>query len=465
MGEVSPEELKALALGLRRLLALADGLAADDDRPPPVVARVQEHLGCELGSVVSVVSRFELWEHVNLHRGVEAYLADRTPEPEWFGVSGQHRGHEDIVDMLVAARQHKNHGVGAAEYTTAATGPDDSVDIVQLGLAPTTAPDGTPVLIGVRGYSEYGPPACKLEVLAADRAAARAVGVEVERLMRAHDVFRGQVLVFGVSEHRGNELVSFLPRPALDADDVVLPEGLLDSIEQHVVGIAEHSEQLLAAGQHLKRGLLLHGPPGTGKTHTVRFLMSRLRECTVILLTGPAMRFLGHAAALARRLQPSMVVIEDVDLIAMDRSHSGGGATPLLFGLLDTMDGVGADADVTFVLTTNRADELERALADRPGRVDLAVEVPRPDAEGRLRLLRLYGREVDLRADLAPVVEATEGVTASFIKELLRRAVLDAVRRNGSAVPVVGDELLDLARTMTDQRHALTSTLLGGKPA
>nr|WP_238598385.1 hypothetical protein [Saccharothrix sp. ALI-22-I] len=55
-----------------------------------------------------------------------------------------------------------------------------------------------------------------------------------------------------MSEHRGNELVTFLPRPALDADDVVLPDGVLDSIEQHVVGIAEHSERLLAAGQHLK---------------------------------------------------------------------------------------------------------------------------------------------------------------------------------------------------------------------
>nr|BFE50859.1 AAA family ATPase [Saccharothrix mutabilis subsp. capreolus] len=463
MGDVNPEDVKALALGLRRLLALADGLVEADDRPPPLIAKVLEHLGCDMGEVVSVVSRFEVWEHVNLHRGVEAYLGDHTPDPEWFGISGQQRGHEDIVDMLVSARHQKVYDLGAAEFATTAVGPDESVDVVQLGLAPTRAPDGTPVLVGIRGYNEYGPPACKLEVLAADRAAARATGVEVERLMREHNALRGQVLAFGVSEHRGNDLVTFLPRPALGPDDVVLPEGLLDSIERHVVGIAEHSEQLLAAGQHLKRGLLLHGPPGTGKTHTVRYLMSRLRECTVILLTGPAMRFLNQAAALARRLQPSMVVIEDVDLIAMERGHGPTGSSPLLFALLDTMDGVGADADVTFVLTTNRADELERALTDRPGRVDLAVEVPRPDAEGRSRLLRLYGRDVDLRADLAPVVEATEGVTASFIKELLRRAVLEAVRRDGSAVPVVGDELLDIAREMTDQRQSLTSALLGGR--
>jgi hypothetical protein len=465
VGELSGDEAKALANSLRRLMRLTADLVEQDGEAGPVVRRVGDHLGCGLAQVLSVSTRFEVWEHVNLQRGVDAYLAEHTPEAEWFGLGGQHRGHEDIMGMLLAARHSAGYGLGSADYTTAAVGPENSVEIVQLGLAPTTAPDGTPVFVGIRGPNDFGPPACRLEVLASDRAAARAVGGEIERLMREHDVFRRQVLAFGVSEHRGNELLTFLPRPALGSDDVVLPDGVLDSIEQHVVGIAEHSERLLAAGQHLKRGLLLHGPPGTGKTHTVRYLMSRLRDCTVILLTGQAMRLIGQAAALARRLQPSMVVVEDVDLVAMDRGYATGPTNPLLFTLLDAMDGVGADADVTFVLTTNRADELERALADRPGRVDLAVEVPRPDADGRRRLLELYGRGVDLRADLGPVVEATEGVTASFIKELLRRAVLDAVRADGAGgVPVIGDELADVARAMADERASLTSVLLGGRP-
>ncbi|MBP2336099.1 AAA family ATPase [Saccharothrix coeruleofusca] len=455
-------DARALAASLRGLVEQAAAIVDQDGVAAPLVAKVCGHLGCDITEVLSVVSKFEVWEHVNLQRGVNAYLAAHTPEAEWFGLSGQQRGREDLVGMIVAARYQRTHGLGAADYATAAVGPDESVEVVQLGMAPTRAPDGTPVLVGVQGYNEYGAPACRLEVIAADRATARAVGTEIERLMRLHDAFRGQVLAFGVSEHRGNELLTFLPRPVLGPDDVVLPEGVLESIEHHVVGVAEHAERLRAAGQHLKRGLLLHGPPGTGKTHTVRYLMSRLPGCAVILLTGPAMRLINQAVALARRLQPSMLVVEDVDLVAMDRARSHGG-NPLLFALLDAMDGVGADADVTFVLTTNRADELEGALADRPGRVDLAVEVPRPDADGRLRLLRLYGRGVDLRADLAPVVEATEGVTASFIKELLRRAVLEAVRAGGDGTPVVGDELLELTRSMTDERRSLTGALLGGK--
>jgi SpoVK/Ycf46/Vps4 family AAA+-type ATPase len=96
------------------------------------------------------------------------------------------------------------------------------------------------------------------------------------------------------------------------------------------------------------------------------------------------------------------------------------------------MDGLGADLDVTFLLTTNRADLLEPALAQRPGRVDHAALLPLPDADARRRLLRLYqgNLELDL-ADPDAVITRTEGVTASFLKELLRRAALRAADEAG----------------------------------
>jgi len=349
---------------------------------------------------------------------------------------------------------------GAASYGIAAVGPDRSAEVVMFGLVTSTAPDGTPVVIGIRNESQFGSPFCNLEVLAADQRTATATRDEIGHLMRAHDVFRGQVLSFTVSEHHGNELVSFLPRPAVTAKDVVLPAGTLEHIEQHIIGVADWSQELLSAGQHLKRGLLLHGPPGTGKTHTVRYLTGRLADCTVILLTGLSIRFIDQAAALARRLQPSVVVLEDVDLVALDRDYSPGGQ-PLLFSLLEAMDGIGTDADVTFVLTTNRADLLEVALADRPGRIDLAVEIPRPDAQCRERLLRVYARDLVIDADLDEVVAGTEGVTASYIKEMIRRTVLVSLRA-GERPPVLrGAHFAEVLREMNEERHALTRSLLG----
>src|SRR5581483_1925371 len=92
-------------------------------------------------------------------------------------------------------------GGGAASFGTAAIGPQENTEVVTLGLVTSTAPDGAPVVIGIRDESQFGPPHCSLEILAADRETATATRDEIDRLMRLHDVFRGQVLSFTESEH------------------------------------------------------------------------------------------------------------------------------------------------------------------------------------------------------------------------------------------------------------------------
>jgi hypothetical protein len=453
-----PDDLRGLARGLRQVVDLAVRTLFDEGEPSAVGRRIMAHLGCELADVIPVTERFPLWEHVNVQRGVDAYLAAHGSGEGWIGLSGGfHRPHENMLSLVNSSSTAR---LSAANYGTAPIGPDENTEVVVLGLILTAAPDGTPVVIGIRAEQDFSPVYTGLELLAADRAAAIATRDELDALIRAHNVFRGQVLSFSESEHYGNELVSFLPRPTLTAQDVVLPDGVLDTIEGHVVGVADWSQDLLSAGQHLKRGLLLYGPPGTGKTHTVRYLMRRQADSTVILLTGTSIRFIDRAAALARRLQPSIVVLEDVDLVGMDRDFTPD-SNPLLFSLLEAMDGVGADADVTFVLTTNRADILELALADRPGRVDLAVEIPRPDAACRERLLRLYARHLAVEADLGEVVAGTEGVTASFIKEMIRRTVLVSLR-SGDRPPVLrGAHFDEVLAEMNGEHNALTRSLLG----
>ena len=95
------------------------------------------------------------------------------------------------------------------------------------------------------------------------------------------------------------------------------------------------------------------------------------------------------------------------------------------------MDGLGDDADILFVLTTNRPDILEPALAARPGRIDQAIEVPLPDAECRIRLLSLYAHGLQVADGVLPaehndnsnfLVERTKGASAAFIRELVRKA-------------------------------------------
>lgn len=166
-------------------------------------------------------------------------------------------------------------------------------------------------------------------------------------------------------------------------------------------------------------------------------------------------------------LQPSIVILEDIDLIAADRSFGPMGTNPLLFEVLNQIDGLGDDVDVTFLLTTNRVDILERALAERPGRVDAAVEIAPPDAEGRVRLLRLYGAGLGVDAltdeDLSGAVVATDGRTATYLREVVRRAALKiADRQPEGALRVDAATLAAAASELLDDRAALTRALLGG---
>jgi ATP-dependent 26S proteasome regulatory subunit len=251
--------------------------------------------------------------------------------------------------------------------------------------------------------------------------------------------------------------------PQTARSDVVLPEAVLGRVERHAMGIAAHREALLSAGQHLKRGLLLYGPPGTGKTHTMRYLMGQMGGYTRFLLTGRSLHAIGSIAELARDLQPAVIVLEDVDLVAEHREF-GPGSSSVLFDLLDAMDGAAADADLLFVLTTNRADLLEPALAARPGRVDVAIEIDLPDEEGRKRLLALYGRSLPLRlseSERREIVDRIEGVTASFVKELLRRAMLEALQDNPSEPIVTSAHTGRALDDLLDADQHLTRSLLG----
>jgi ATP-dependent 26S proteasome regulatory subunit len=134
------------------------------------------------------------------------------------------------------------------------------------------------------------------------------------------------------------------------------------------------------------------------------------------------------------------------------------------------MDGLNSSADVTFLLTTNRADLLEPALAARPGRVDLAAELPLPDADARRQLIRLY--QGSLVLDLAhpeTIIERTDGVTAAFLKELLRKAALlsceaDPADAADEPIRLTDTHLTAALDQLLDTRNQLTRILLGGEP-
>ena len=349
--------------------------------------------------------------------------------------------------------------VAAVDYRSIATGPDTARQAVSFGLRLFTY-DQAPVAVLQRtAEPRFGQSAARMEILTpVDGLAGRLIAT-VRELMLQRSVLRGQALSLGGSDYEpGVGGVVFHRRPAIGPDEIILPPGVLDRIGRHVAGVATHRDRLRAAGQHLKRGLLLYGPPGTGKTHTVRYLLGALPDLTVILLSGPSIAYVAEATRMARALQPAMVVLEDCDLVAESRDHHAG-PQPLLFAVLEALDGLSDDADVAFLLTTNRVDVLEPALAQRPGRVDLAVEVSLPDAEARRRLIALYARGLPFgSAALDRGAARSAGITASFVKEWVRRAVLIAAEAGHET----GDADLEAALDeMLADTESITRSLLG----
>jgi hypothetical protein len=430
---------------------------------------IAEHLEAPVHELPISVEQWPAYEHVNVQGALDVVLDEHGDRARIVGLTGhRHHGAFGISDLLSNDPMYV-HGPRPGNVTRISlpSGPGGQTRecLSAAVLLLTDGADRSAALL--RGPDpESGVQGVTLEIIANRPAAAEQLGRRIRALALEHNVYRGQVVSFGRSMfgERGS-LLRFHDRPTMSRDDLILPAATFEDIRRQVVGVARRSARLRAAGQHLKRGILLYGPPGVGKTHSVRYLVSELTDTTVVQLTGEALHGIREACSIARSLQPAMIVVEDVDLIAEERDRYGG-ETPLLFALLNEMDGLDDDADVVFLLTTNRADLLEPALASRPGRVDQAVHIDLPDRASRARLVELYRRSLDVDLSrIDAVLDRTDGVTASFLKELLRRAAVVAADRDDQPedrpLRVSADDLDAALDDLLDTRNQMTRAVLG----
>ena len=456
MSQADRDEAREFAASFRRFLEWVHGGSHEADTNE-VVALVHDFLGPNDSSVVS--RQWTAFDHVNLQTAVNAWSSAAGRSVTVRGITVPPHYGELELEQLVTGEHLPPLRLSAPSYVDLPSGPGTTLACLRLALLLVADARGK-YLVFFSGPNEHRPDVT-VQLAGLDVAAAQEVFAELDALRAELNVYRRQLVE--VQATPMGFTLSFAAIAGTARDDVVLPESVLARIERHAFGVAEHSAALLAAGQHLKRGLLLFGPPGTGKTHTTRYLVTHMTAYTRILLSGASLHAVASMTELARELAPAVVVLEDVDLVAEDRSFGPGGSS-VLFDLLDAMDGAAEDADLLFLLTTNRADLLEPALAARPGRVDVAVEIEVPDAEARGRLFALYSRSVPLRLDdaqTAEVIERTEGVTASFLKELVRRAVLEALHRTQPLNDVTADDVRLALNDLLDSAQSVTRTLLG----
>lgn len=287
--------------------------------------------------------------------------------------------------------------------------------------------DGAPVAWWLRSARQGvfdNTPDMALTALAGSEATGQRVLGDLFGRLESVDPYRGAAVRLRGNRAGGLGGLDFLDRPQFTARSLVVPTEVVQVLDGHAVAVSRRAERMRAAGLPVKRGLLLHGRPGTGKTHAARYLAAQLPEAALVVLTSDSLAHLRDLPELLRGIGSAIVLLDDVDLIARSRDI-GTGSRAALFDLLAMMDDVPDAADVLFVLTTNRPDEVEAALAERPGRVDRVVEIPLPDPECRRRLVDIYRQGlVWTVTEPELLVRRTAGVAASFFPELLRRAWL-----------------------------------------
>jgi ATP-dependent Clp protease adapter protein ClpS len=385
----------------------------------------------------------------------------------FFGIDEPHR-YETLTIAALTRDGRGAYAIAPAQYHDVDIGESAPVKCLNNGLW-LCQTDGLHYAVVLSTHREHGTEAGTRVEIAVPAGAVGAEFVqrccsELESAVDAAHCYRGKVLSLDRDvDYRGRSKGVMVHKlPAVQRDDVILPDTTLKLLDRNVLSFVGSRAALRRLGQSTRKGILLYGPPGTGKTHTIRYLASNLPGHTTLIITAAQVGLLAQYMNLARLLQPTMVVIEDVDLIARNRDDMGPCEETLLNGLLNEMDGLKEDAEILFILTTNRPEQLESALASRPGRIDQAIEMPLPDDTGRRKLVQLYGRGLPLGDAIADeAAQRTKGVSAAFIKELMRRIAQASIARDGGAT--VGSD--DISEALDDMLFAggkLNVKLLGG---
>ncbi|WP_421077047.1 proteasome-activating nucleotidase [Methanothermococcus sp. Ax23] len=229
-------------------------------------------------------------------------------------------------------------------------------------------------------------------------------------------------------------------RPDISFSDIGGLEEQIKEVKEVVELPLTHPELFEKVGIEPPKGVLLYGPPGTGKTLLAK-AVAHETNASFIKIVGSELvkKFIGEGAKLVRDVfklakekAPCIIFIDEIDAVASRRTESlTGGDREVqrtLMQLLAEMDGFESKGDVKIIAATNRPDILDPAIL-RPGRFDRIIEVPAPSEEGRLDILKIHTKNMNLKhVDLKKVAEMTEGCVGADLKAICTEAGMFAIR-------------------------------------
>lgn len=292
-----------------------------------------------------------------------------------------------------------------------------------------------------------------------DEAEIRDLFERVRRFVKEGSIYQGKAIKIRFKSDDGERLdmpePEFMDVSDIDKKNLILSRDIEAEVEDYLFTPIERARELNANGMSVKRGVLLGGPYGTGKTLAAYVAGKIATQNDITFVYVPRADELPHAVNFARQYQTpaSVIFCEDIDRVMK------GERDVKMDDILNIIDGIDSKRNnIQIILTTNHMDDINPVML-RPGRLDATIEINPPDAEAVQRLLRFYGEDaIEEDTDLAEVGEVLEGAIPAVVEEVVKRAKLSELRLTpmGHLVENLSQEaLLVSAKSIAKQRERL----------
>lgn len=346
--------------------------------------------------------------------------------------------------------------------------PDKPPAMIAVEIEPGVTkkvPWGRFELPGVKGYMETAMSVeknrfvftLKATILRVHEGTVNAVMQDVREYLKENSIYRGKALKIRFLDADGAVLplpeITLVDTTKTNTDMLIFSDDLTAQVSTNLFTPIERIADLKANNLPIKRGVLLAGTYGTGKTLAASVAAKKATENDLTFIYVPHADEMAMAVEFAKQYQKdtaAVVYCEDID-----RCIGSDERTVEIDDLLNIIDGIDTkSANIIIILTTNDLQSINSAML-RPGRLDAVIEITTPDAGAVERLLRSYGGDlISPEANLRPVGQVLDGQIPATIAEVVKRAKLAQIRRNAPGEPMTQltpEALLESAKSMSKQ--------------
>jgi hypothetical protein len=385
----------------------------------------------KIGGIVGYRTQFKFFTlYYSLYRYVDMYKAINQYITDFKNVQTIPSAHYEFMSTLL---EYKFFGLpyrkinSVASYSLKVSHNEDIfVPEDCFWVIPDHA--GFPVILRLKRRSSL----LYMEIACTNSELADKIKAQIEEIALKSSIYKGKLLSISYDHEVQNEEgetihvndinINFLAPKPISPENIVLEAEIMQIIQRNVFDFFAHSAQLAQHKVPLNRGLLFYGSPGTGKTFTCHYIYHELKNVTCIVASGQSLVHIKSVCNIARMLQPTLVILEDVDLVFASREINLYSSA--LGELMDQLDGFKPDDNIVFILTTNSLDRMEKAIKDRPGRINQIVYFDLPNRELRLRYLKSYLSHCNTeKIDFENLSKKIDGVSQAFIKDWVFRAI------------------------------------------